>query len=116
MERPKLRVKEKAEGLIAEVARLLATIPYHCTACKHLAKSADAVLLNLGEGVVLFRPRLKANKYDIARGEANEVRKALKALVIKRKLTEKQIAVADDLADHIIGTLTNLIKKLETRF
>jgi four helix bundle protein len=116
MERPKLRVEQLAEQLIAEVALLLAGIPYHCSACKHLAKSADAVLLNLGEGVVLFRPRLKANKYDIARGEANEVRKALRSLVVKRRLTEEQIAVADDLADHIIGMLTNMIKNLESRF
>jgi hypothetical protein len=37
-------------------------------------------------------------------------------LVIKGKLTEEQIAYADDLADCIIGMLTNLIKKLELRF
>jgi polysaccharide deacetylase 2 family uncharacterized protein YibQ len=53
MKRIKLRVEEKAEELIAEVHRLLATIPYHCSACNHMGKSADAVYLNLGEGVVL---------------------------------------------------------------
>ncbi|MGQ0816134.1 MAG: four helix bundle protein, partial [Gemmatimonadota bacterium] len=78
-------------------------------------KSADSVYLNLGEGSALFKPKLKAHKYDISRGEANEIRRALRALVIKGKLTEGDIAVADDLADCIIAMLTNMIKNLEQR-
>jgi four helix bundle protein len=114
MAREKLVVELKAEELIAEVARL----KKHMTPCKasmDLENSADSVYLNIGEGTALFRPKAKASKYDIARGEANEVRRALRALVLKEKLTEDQIAKADDLADCIIGMLTNMIKNLEGR-
>jgi four helix bundle protein len=111
----KLRVEIKTEELITEVARLLRKVPYHCNACRHLEKSADAVYLNLGEGVSSFRPRKKASKYDIAREEAGEVQRALSAIVLKGKLTNDDVAGADDAASHIIAMLTNMIKNLEDR-
>lgn len=116
MGREKLNVEVKAEELISEVARLLKKVRYADNACRHLGNSADGVYFNLGEGVVAFSPKKKANKYDISRGEAKEVQKALTALVLKGKLKQADIAVADDLADCIIGMLTNMIKGLEARF
>jgi four helix bundle protein len=116
MGREKLLVEIKSEELVAEVARLLRKVPYRCKAAKDLERSADSTYLNTGEGAAAFKPRLKAMKYDIARGEAKEVQRALRALVLKGKLTEDDIVIADDLADHIIGMLTNMIKKLETKF
>ncbi len=35
---------------------------------------------------------------------------------IKSEESENDIVVADDLPDHIIGMLTNMIKKLDKRF
>ena len=116
MDREKLFVEQKAEELIVEVARLLAKIPYKCKAAKDAERSADSTFLNLGEGIAAFLPRKKAMKYDIARQEAREVQRALRALVLKGKLTEDEIAVAMDLADHIAAMLTNMIKRLEERF
>jgi four helix bundle protein len=116
MGREKLLVEIKAEELIVEVKRLLGKITYCCKAAKDLENSADSTYLNLGEGVAAFRPRKKAMKYDIARGEAKEVQRALRALVLKGKLTEEDIKVANDLADHIVAMLTNMIKGLEARF
>ena len=112
----KLRVELKAEELITEVARLLHSIHYRCKAAKDLERSADSVLLNIGEGVAAYKPRKKAHKYDIARGEAREVQRATRALVLKGKLKEHDVATADDLADHIAAMLTIMIKGLEERF
>jgi hypothetical protein len=63
-----------------------------------------------------YKPKKKANKYDISRGEAREVQRAARALVLKGKLTEEDIVQVDDIADCIIGSLTNMINRLEERF
>ncbi len=115
MSREKLRVEIKAEELIAEIARVLRNLRYRCNASKHLETAGDSVLLNLGEGIVAYKPRLKAAKYDISRGEAREVQRAARALVLKSKLTTKDVEKIDDLTDHIIGSLTKMIKNLEDK-
>jgi four helix bundle protein len=115
MGRKNLEVEIKAEELVAEIASVLRKIRYSCDASKHLEKSGNAVYFNLGEGVVVFKPKLKAAKYDIARCEANETIKAARALVIQKRLTEKDVAKIEDLADYLIGAMTNMIKNLEKR-
>ena len=115
MGREKLVVERKAEELIAEVARLLKRVRPPCNASIHLEKSADSVYFNIGQGTALYKPKLKASKYDIARAEANEVRRGLNALVLKGKLRNEDIAVADNLATEIIAMLTTMIKNLEGR-
>ena len=57
MTRKQLRVESKAEELVAEIARVLRKVRYPCNASKHLEKSGDSVLFNLGEGVVAFAPK-----------------------------------------------------------
>ena len=112
----KLLVERKAEELIQEVTRLLKRVGHPCTASIHLEKAAVSTYLNIAEGTALYRPRLKANKYDIARGEANEARRALNVLVLQGKLSKEEVALADELANSIIAMLTSMIKKLERRF
>lgn len=116
MSRKKLIVEERAAELVSEVALLLKQIRYPCKASKDLEKSADSAYLNTGEGTAVFEPRKKAAKYDIARGEAQEVQRALDALVRKGKLTEAQIKRAYGLADEVIAMLTTMIKNLEKKF
>jgi four helix bundle protein len=113
--REKLRVEIKAEELISESQRLLFKIRYKCNACMHLERSVNSTHFNIGEGVVAFKPKVKAEKYDIARREAKEVQKALSALVLRKKLREEDVERANDLADAVIGMLTNMIKNLEQR-
>jgi four helix bundle protein len=115
MGRKKLDVEMRAEALIAEIAIVLRKIPYPCDASKHLEKSGNAVYFNLGEGIAAFRPKLKAAKYDIARCEANEALNAARALVIQRRLAATDVEKIDDLADYMIGAMTNMIKNLERR-
>src|SRR5688572_1493301 len=115
MSREKLRVEIKAEELVAEIARVLRRLRYRCNASKHLEKAGDSILLNLGEGTVAYKPRLKAAKYDISRGEAREVQRAARALVLKGKLTTKDVEKIDDLTDCLIGSLTKMIKGLEDK-
>jgi four helix bundle protein len=115
MSREKLVVEIKSEQLLTEIARLLKKTKYACNASIHLEKSGDSVYFNLGEGAASFKPLVKAAKYDIARREASEVQRALRALVIKGKLTELDIALAHGLADEIIAMLTTMIKNLEDR-
>ena len=115
MGRPKLSVEIKAEELIVEIARVLRKIRYPCHASKHLEKSGNSLYFNLGEGVVAFSPKVKAAKYDLTPGEANEVLKAARALVRRGRPTEHDVAKIDDLADYLIGAVTNMIKGLEGR-
>jgi four helix bundle protein len=115
MGRTKLLVEEKAEELVAEVAVLMRKVRYPCKASRDSANSADSALLNIGEGIAFWAPKAKIAKYEIARGEAKEVQKALRALVLKGKLREQDVQKAHDIADHIIGMLTNMIKNLERR-
>ncbi|MGQ0814103.1 MAG: four helix bundle protein [Gemmatimonadota bacterium] len=115
MGREKLRVEIKAEELIAEIARVLRKIRYPCHASKHLENSGNSLYFNLGEGVAAFKPKVKAAKYDITRGEANEVMKAARALVLQGRLTESDVEKIDDLADYTIDAMTNMIKRLEGR-
>ena len=115
MGREKLRVEIKAEELVAEIARVLRKVPYRCNASKHLENAGDSVHFNIGEGVAVFRPRVKLQKYEIARGEAKEVQKAARALVLKGLLKAQDIEKIEDLADYVIGALTNMIKGLEAR-
>jgi four helix bundle protein len=116
MGRAKLVVKEKAEQLVAEIARLRRKLnsPGN-NAALHLEKAGDSVLFNLGEGIACFAPKLKASKYEIARAEAREVQQARNALVLTGELSAADVMVADDLADCVIAMLTNMIKNLKAR-
>ena len=71
-------------------------------------------MLNLGEGVAAFKPKVKVSKYDITRGEAKECMCASRALVVKGRATEKDIEEIDDCADYLVGALTIMIKNLES--
>jgi hypothetical protein len=62
MGREKLIVEQKAEELIAEVARLIRKVPYKCSSCLHAERSADSTYFNIGEGVAVFKLRKKAEK------------------------------------------------------
>ena len=116
MGREKLRVEIAAEELVAEIARVLRKLSYPCDASKHLEKAGNSALFNLGEGIVAYKPRVKAGKYEIARGEAKEVEKAARALVAQRRLTAADIVRIEDLCDYLIAALTNMIKGLAARF
>ncbi len=115
MGRNKLLVEEKAEEVLAEIAVVLRKVRYSCKASRDAENSADSLLLNVGEGVAFWAPRAKISKYEIARGEAKEVQKALRALVLKGKIRDRDAQKAHDLTDHIIAMLTNMIKNLENR-
>jgi four helix bundle protein len=115
MGREKLLVEIRAEELIAEIARVLRKIRYPCHASRHLENSGNSLYFNLGEGVAAFKPKVKASKYDITRGEANEVMKTARALVLQRRLREEDVVRINDLADYLIGAMTNMIKRLEQK-
>jgi four helix bundle protein len=79
----------------------------------HLERSANSVLFNMAEGIGAYRPKVKIASYDIARREGNEVRGALRRLVVKRVFTSAEIRKADGLAGACIGMLTRAIITLE---
>lgn len=112
--REKLRIEIKAEELVAEIARLI-PLAGPCNACVHLEKSGDSALFNAGEAVESYSPKQKIASLNLVRREAKEVQKALRALVLKGRLTLDQVARADDLADAIIAMAIKMTKNLETR-
>jgi four helix bundle protein len=116
MRAEELKVYQAAEALVGEVDAILRRLPIriHRTA-DHLDRSANSVLNNTAEGAAIFSPKGKANAYAIARKEAQEVKAALRATVLRKGMTQREIAKAYNLADCIIAMLTKMIKNLETR-
>src|SRR5687768_1787367 len=85
-----LRVYQAAEALVAEVDMLLRRLParVHNTA-DHLDRSTNSVFFNGCEGWGSYRPKMKASALGIARKEAEEVRGALRSLVLRRALQQR---------------------------
>src|SRR5688572_9582873 len=112
-----LMVYQAAEALVAEVDGILQRLPYRLRrTADHLDRSANSVLNNVSEGAAIFSPKGKANAYAVARKEAQEVKAALRATVLRKGIDQQAIAKAYHLADCIIAMLTRMIKNLETRY
>ena len=111
-----LRVYKAAEELVVEVDRITARLPYSVrNTADHMTRCAEAALFNISEGGGSFKPKVKANAYDIARKEAQELRATLRRLVLKRVLTTAETQKAYDLAGAIIAMLTRMIKNIEAK-
>ncbi len=111
-----MRVYQVARELAQEVDRIIAILPPSVKRiADHLERSVESVGLNLSEGLVSFKPRVKASAFDISRREAAEVRKALQRLVDKKALNQTATRKADQLANSVIGMLTVMIKQQEAR-
>ena len=105
-----------AAQMAVEVDVLLPLIPRRCWVLSgHLDRSKESVGLNLSEGLIAFKPKVKASAFDIARKEAAEVRKILDRLVSKGALSQAQIQSAHDLAGSVIAMLAVMIKQQEAR-
>jgi four helix bundle protein len=111
-----MRVYQVARELAQEVDRIIAILPPSVKRiADHLERSVESVGLNLSEGLVSFKPRVKASAFDFSRREAAEVRKALQRLVDKKALNQTATRKADQLANSVIGMLTVMIKQQEAR-
>jgi four helix bundle protein len=109
----RLRVYQAAQQLDEEIRTLLEGVPRgHGRDVRHLKASAGSVLFNIAEA---FGSELgkKRHHLEIARGEADEVRAALRRLVGKAVLTERQIRRACELTSVIAKMLTAWINTLE---
>ena len=111
-----MRVYQAVRELGLEVDRIIAVLPPACRKiADHLERSCESVGLNLNEGLTAFKPRVKANAFDIARREAAEVRKALQRAADKQGVHPDAVKRADQLGTAIIGMLTVMIKQQEKR-
>ena len=111
-----LRVYQAAEQLVVEVDLIAERLPFSVrNTVDHMIRCAEAVLFNVAEGGGSFKPKVKANAYDVARKEAQELRATLRRLVLKRVITTEEITKAYDLAGAIIAMLTRMILNVESR-
>jgi four helix bundle protein len=111
-----MRVYQVAQELAREIDQILPILPPTVKKiADHLERSSESLGFNLSEGLVAFKPKVKASAFDIARRETAEVRKALRRLVEKGAVPPARIVRADRLADCLIGMLTNMIKQQERR-
>ncbi len=116
MQLDKMRMYQAAEALVAEVDKLLPRARKRAPgAAYHLERSANSVLFNLAEGIGSFKPKMKVTSYGVARKEANEVRAALRRLVIQRVFTDTETRKAYDLAGACVGMTTRAIIAQEKR-
>ena len=112
----RMRVWLAAEELVAEVDALLPRARRHAAnAAQHLERAAESVLFNIGEGTGAYQPNVKANAYEIAKKEANEVRAVLRRLILRQALTSAETDRAYNLAGAIVGMLTHLIVAVQAR-
>lgn len=104
----KMRMQLAAEELGDEIDRLLpkvrAASPH---AADHLIRSAESALFNMAEGLAAWRPKVKIDRYEIARREANEDRAILRRLVRQGALTREETQRAYNLAGAVVGMLTS---------
>ena len=111
-----MRMQLAAEELGDEVAKLLPIIARrNRNAADHLQRSVESVLNNMAEGIAAWRSKVKIDRYEISRREANEARAILRRLVRQGILTEDQARRAYNLAGAVIGMLTNATKAIENR-
>ena len=112
----RMRMYQAAVALNEQVEKLLERAKEKAPKiADHLERSANSVLFNTAEGIGAFKPKVKIAAYDIARKEGNEVRSALRRLVIKKVFTAAEVRKADELAGACVGMLTNAIRTLERR-
>lgn len=111
-----MRMYQAAEALVAEVDKLLPRAKkYRPNAARHLEKSLDSLLFNMGEGIGIYRAQGKIGAYEISRKETNEVRTVPRRLVIAKVFTQAEVQKAIDLAGSVVGMLTAAIISLEKR-
>jgi len=107
---------EAGELLVAEVDWLIPMCRGRAeNACHHLGKSAESALYNTSEGVAAFKPKVKANCYEIAKREAAEVLSILKLLVTRKILVQSDIDKAWNIARSLIAMLVSAIKAQDKR-
>ncbi len=112
----KIRMWRAAETLLEEIDRMAEQVTALApNAADHLERSAESALFNIAEGAGSFRPGTKVSAYEVAKKEANEVRAVLRRLVIKRVLTNADIARAYNLAGALVGMLTRAIISVSRR-
>jgi four helix bundle protein len=112
----RMRVREAAELLAAEVDRLLPRARGRAPRqADHLERAAESVLFNTAEGNASFNPNVKASAYDIARREAAEARAVLHRLVRKGVLTQQEVQKSNNLASVCMMMLTKAIKAQDRR-
>src|SRR5688572_14234562 len=102
-----MRMQLAAEELADEVDLLLPKVRMrNANAADHLKRSVESALFNSGEGIAAWRPKVKIDRYEIARREANEARAILRRLVRQGILTWEQVRRAYLLAGALVGMLT----------
>lgn len=111
-----MRIYQVMRELAKEIDHILAILPPGCKKiADHVERSCESAGLNLNEGLIAFKPKVKASCFDITRRETSEIRKALQRAVDKGGLVHKQTERSDSLANCAIGMLTVMIKQQEQR-
>ncbi|MGQ0813938.1 MAG: four helix bundle protein [Gemmatimonadota bacterium] len=111
-----MRVYQLCRELAKEIDAILQILPPRLKKiADHLERSMESGGLNLSEGLVAFKPKVKASAFDISRREIGEVRKALQRAVDKKGIPAARIRRADEMADCYIGMMTVMIKQQEER-
>ena len=116
MKPEQMRVSALCEEMQDEVDKILAKLPPNARKlADHLERSSESAGLNLDEGLVAFKPKVKASFFDICRRETSEVRKAMRRLVRRKFLALSETYPADRKADALIGMMIRMIKIQEAR-
>ena len=116
MRAEQMRIYQAVAELARETDQILPTLPRRARyLAEHLKRSVESAGLNLSEGLTVYKPKVKASAFDIARKELGEVRKAIARLIDSKAGPAARMKRSDYLADCSIGMLTNMIKQQEAR-
>ena len=97
------------DGIMKELPEKASKIVYHMT------RSNESLGFALSEGLVAYKPLVKANFFDVSRRETEEVKKGLRRIVQRGFVTVSRTAKAMSLANALIGSLVVMIKQQEER-
>ena len=107
----KLKVYQDALRFIAWVTPLLDRLPGKVAARDQLDRAATSIVLNLAEGNGTRSPADRCRYFDSARGSGVECAACLDVLLVKKLVTEVDVAAGKSLLLEVVSMTAGLIAR-----
>jgi four helix bundle protein len=107
----KLDVYQRAIQFLALVHDIVAEVPRgHAERCDQLARAAESVVRNIGEGAGRWSDADSSKHYKIARGEAMEAAACLDVMKLKQLVAPPHYDRGIELLEGVVAMLTKMIR------
>jgi four helix bundle protein len=108
----KLNVYHESLAFVGHATELLERVPKKMAVYDQLDRASTAIPLNIAEETGKFTGPDRCRYYDTARGSALECAACLDVLVVKKVLTDADIARGKEILLSVVSMLVGLIKSV----